>query len=147
MSEDKGVNATREEEAIERLLRMIRQTRDPETSAAIARNAAERERIPVDEALERLKVTPAVAARIRRLNPTGILPYTIIRGMHRKVSNGRRINMDVCGPKEFIKRYGREAYREHASAFRHDGHRKYVTREYVQDRVAHFPAKRLNHIH
>lgn len=87
----------------------------------------------VDEFLSRRKFGDMVRARVRKMNPDGIPPYRMIRGLNYKTSNGRRINLDAVGPQRFIKAYGRAAYREHRDAFVNEGHRKYVSMEYVMN--------------
>lgn len=104
---------------------------------AYDRKASERRKrtpfVPWDQVRERLKCKPEVWARIRRMNPDhrGIKPYQQIRGYHPR---RKPINMDVIGPKAFIAKYGRDAYRSIPNAaFIRNGHRKFVTAEYVMD--------------
>lgn len=88
---------------------------------------------PIDEILKRHKFSAKVADRIRRLNLQGYTPGQAVRGWHpHQFSRG--INMEVIGPRAFIARYGRDAYR----AIPRDkmvrrGHRKAITREYCME--------------
>lgn len=92
--------------------------------------------IPWDEVRKHMRCGDAVWERIRRLNPDhrGLKAYTMLRGYHRHKRLSQSINMDIIGPKQFIEKYGREAYRSiPASEFYHRGHQKALTMQYVMD--------------
>lgn len=92
--------------------------------------------VPWGQVRQWLKCKPEVWARIRKMNPDhrGIKPYSKIRGYYPRHP---RINMDVIGPREFIQKYGREAYRLlPKNAVHHDGHRKMITAHYIAENGA-----------
>ena len=88
---------------------------------------------PIDEFLSRHKrLGLSVKARLRRMNPDGVEEGNWPRGWfperHRRMAG----SLDVFGPKEFIKRYGRAAYRAvPKSAIHRRGHRKGISFAYA----------------
>lgn len=91
---------------------------------------------PWDQIRARMKCGDAVWARIRKANPDhrGIKAGNRILGWHPHDRLSRAINLDVVGPKEFIARFGREAYRNlpRTALIRH-GHRKAISATYAMD--------------
>lgn len=109
-----------------------------EEELRLARRRNERQQmekfISWDDLRTRLKCKPEVWARIRRMNPDhrGVKPFGLLRGYH--PNHRQHINMDVIGPKQFIARFGREAYRAiPANRLVRRGHRKLITAEYCMD--------------
>jgi len=74
-----------------------------------------------------------VAARIRKAYPSGYIePYTYVRGWHPKQSFRKSINLDVISVSDFIKKFGREAFRSvPKSAFVKNGKRKALPHSYI----------------
>jgi hypothetical protein len=90
--------------------------------------------VPLAKVFETLHCGPEVRERITRLNPRGPLEGETLRGWHPHHRVRQEWRFDIVGPKDFIARYGREAYRAvPKSGFLRFGHRKAVTREYIQD--------------
>jgi hypothetical protein len=93
-------------------------------------------RVPLSEVFAHKRFGAEVRRRVARLNPYGPLEGEVLRGWHPHHSFTRRWDMDVIGPKAFIARFGREAYRSLPNrAFVRNGHRKAISREYVEDCV------------
>ena len=111
------------------------------TRAIEAKKDARRRKgwMSIDELLERngTTTTPAgaaVASRIRRLNPQGYWAGERVRGYNPHQRFSRRLDLDVIGPKAFIARFGRDAYRAipRERLFR-SGHRKAIPMSYVAE--------------
>lgn len=89
----------------------------------------------VERFIARRKCGPDVSARLRRLNPSGVEEGSWPRGYHpHRRSAAARFDRDGVSVRDFVGKYGRAAFDAlPAHALIKDGHRKSVTREYVQD--------------
>jgi hypothetical protein len=75
------------------------------------------------------KRSPAVMERIDRYV---VVEGERLRGWHPHRRFGNRYDLDVIGPKKFIAKFGREAYRKiPKEVFFRDGHRKAIPYEWV----------------
>jgi hypothetical protein len=82
---------------------------------------------PVEEFLRRQRCGQHVAARLRRLNPAGVVEGEYPRGWHRRVALARRFD-DVMPVAEFVRRFGSAALRAlPRQAFIREGRRRAIT--------------------
>lgn len=92
-------------------------------------------RVPIEAvmALSKRKFTVAIRERLIRLNADGIQLGSRPRGYHPH-KRSRPIERDLFSVREFARRYGRTALDAIPSRFIfRDGHRKAISREYVED--------------
>ena len=81
--------------------------------------------------------SPDVRRRIERLNPEGHEAGCRPRGWHPAKRLANDWSRNLVGPKQFIAMLGREAYRLASTNgwFFHEGHRKAMTAENVEDNL------------
>jgi hypothetical protein len=90
-------------------------------------------RVPLAEVFEHLKCGENIRARIAKLQPLGPLEGDELRGWHPH-HTFRDWRLDVIMPRDFITKFGRDAYRSlPRTALIRRGHRKAVRQEYVED--------------